>query len=155
MVIISVFSTTRSLTLFSLHPICMTLGAVLCIPQGIVVYRNDSLLETLSPIMQHNKRTKVTNNFIEKRVFETQISIINCAGSNNSSNPAINGYSIPIARWTADISAQNRIERIHFAYFVSFNIGIVVAVAALNPSSCGNASFSEISMSYTVCYSIG
>ncbi len=58
-VIVSIFATTRKLTLFSLHPICMTIGTILFLAEGIVSYRNDTLLEFLSPIMQHNKKTKV------------------------------------------------------------------------------------------------
>ena len=58
-VIIAVFATTRSLTLFSLHPICMTIGTFAFIGEGLVSFRNGSLLEVLSPIMQHNKKTKV------------------------------------------------------------------------------------------------
>jgi hypothetical protein len=58
-IIISVFSKLHSLTLFSLHPIFMTIGSVLFLGEGIVAYRNNTLLETLSPIMQHNKRSKV------------------------------------------------------------------------------------------------
>lgn len=58
-IIISIFATTRSLTLFSLHPICMTIGTFIFLGEGIVAYRNNSLLEMLSPIMQHNKKTKV------------------------------------------------------------------------------------------------
>lgn len=58
-VIVSIFATTRKLTLFSLHPICMTIGTVLFLAEGIVSYRNDTLLEFFSPIMQHNKKTKV------------------------------------------------------------------------------------------------
>ena len=60
-VIISIFSTTRSLTLFSLHPLCMTIGTILFIAEGIVSYRNGLLLDMLSPIMQHNKKTKVSS----------------------------------------------------------------------------------------------
>lgn len=59
-VIVSIFATTRKLTLFTLHPICMTIGTILFLAEGIVSYRNDTLLEFLSPIMQHNKKTKVS-----------------------------------------------------------------------------------------------
>jgi hypothetical protein len=58
-IIIAVFSTTRSLTLFSLHPIFMTIGTLSFIAEGIVSFRNSSLLDILSPIMQHNKKMKV------------------------------------------------------------------------------------------------
>ena len=56
--IVVVFAKIRSLTLFSMHPLCMIMGTLLCLSQGIVAFRNKFLLETLSPIMQHNKKTK-------------------------------------------------------------------------------------------------
>jgi uncharacterized membrane protein len=58
-VIISIFATTRRLTLFSLHPVCMTIGVVIFLAEGIASYRNNALLDFLSPIMQHNKKMKV------------------------------------------------------------------------------------------------
>jgi hypothetical protein len=58
-VIISIFATARKLTLFTLHPVCMTVGTLLFLAEGIVSYRNSSLLDFLSPIMQHNKKVKV------------------------------------------------------------------------------------------------
>jgi hypothetical protein len=58
-VIISIFATARKLTLFTLHPVCMTVGTILFLAEGIVSYRNSSLLDFLSPIMQHNKKVKV------------------------------------------------------------------------------------------------
>lgn len=58
-VIAAVFSKTRSLTLFSLHPVFMTIGTFIFLAEGIVAYRNNSLLTTLGPIMQHGQRTKV------------------------------------------------------------------------------------------------
>ncbi len=60
-IITVVFSQTKSLTLFSLHPICMSIGSIIFLAEGIVAYRNSGLLDTLSPIMQHNKRTKVSS----------------------------------------------------------------------------------------------
>ena len=58
-VIISVFNTTRRLTLFSLHPVFMTIGTIIFLAEGIISYRNSTLLDFLSPIMQHNKKVKV------------------------------------------------------------------------------------------------
>ena len=58
-VVAAIFSTTRRLTLFSLHPTCMTIGTVLFFAEGIVSYRNGTLLEILSPIMQKDKKSKV------------------------------------------------------------------------------------------------
>ena len=58
-VVAAVFTTTRKLTLFSLHPTCMTVGTMLFFAEGIVSYRNGSLLEVLSPIMQRDKKSKV------------------------------------------------------------------------------------------------
>ena len=57
--IVAIYSQIRALTLFSLHPTCMIIGCFVFLSEGIVAYRNRSLLETLSPIMQHNKKTKV------------------------------------------------------------------------------------------------
>ena len=57
--IVAIYAQLRSLTLFSLHPTCMIIGTFLFLAEGIVAYHNRSLLETLSPIMQHNKKTKV------------------------------------------------------------------------------------------------
>lgn len=59
-IIASIFGTTRSLNLFSFHPLCMTLGTLLCIGEGIITYKNQFILESLSPIMQHNKKVKVS-----------------------------------------------------------------------------------------------
>lgn len=59
LLIIAVFSTTRRLTLFSLHPVCMAIGGVLCFGEGLLAFRNTFLLDTFSPIMQHDKTTKV------------------------------------------------------------------------------------------------
>jgi hypothetical protein len=57
--IVAIYSQIRALTLFSLHPTCMIIGCFVFLSEGVVAYRNRSLLETLSPIMQHNKKTKV------------------------------------------------------------------------------------------------
>lgn len=59
LIIIGIFSTTRSLTLFSFHPVCMAIGSLLFLGEGIVAFRNTFLLDALSPIMQHDKTTKV------------------------------------------------------------------------------------------------
>lgn len=61
--IAAVFTTTRKLNLFSLHPTCMAIGAVLFFGEGIVSYRNGTLLEILSPIMQRDRKSKVCNYF--------------------------------------------------------------------------------------------
>ncbi len=57
--LLSLFLTTRSMSLFSFHPLCMIFSCCLFIPEGIVAYKNHFLLESLSPIMQHSKRMKV------------------------------------------------------------------------------------------------
>jgi hypothetical protein len=59
LILIVVFAETKSLTLFSFHPICMSIGSLIFLAEGIIAYRNNGLLDTLSPIMQHSKRTKV------------------------------------------------------------------------------------------------
>jgi hypothetical protein len=58
-ILIAIYSELRALTLFSMHPTCMTIGCLLFLSEGIVAFRNRSLVETLSPIMQNNKKTKV------------------------------------------------------------------------------------------------
>jgi hypothetical protein len=58
--IISVFRVIRSLTIFSFHPLCMILGTFIFFAEGVASYRNHSLLDAFSPIMQHNKRMKVS-----------------------------------------------------------------------------------------------
>lgn len=58
-IILGVFRVIRNLTIFSFHPLCMTIGSFLLLGEGMASYRNHSLLEALSPIMQHNKRMKV------------------------------------------------------------------------------------------------
>lgn len=58
-IIIAIFATTRRLTLFSLHPVLMTIGTIIFLAEGIASYRNSTLLDFLSPIMQHNKKVKV------------------------------------------------------------------------------------------------
>lgn len=55
----ALYATTRSMNLFSFHPLCMILACALFFPEGIVAYKNHFLLESLSPIMQHTKRVKV------------------------------------------------------------------------------------------------
>jgi hypothetical protein len=62
-VLVSVYAQLRSLTLFSMHPTCMTIGSFIFLAEGIVSFRNRSLVETLSPIMSHNKKTKVRHQF--------------------------------------------------------------------------------------------
>lgn len=58
-IIVTIFATIRRLTLFSLHPVCMVIGTVLCLGEGLTAYRNTFLLDVFSPIMQHDKTTKV------------------------------------------------------------------------------------------------
>lgn len=58
-VTIAVFSHTKRITIFSFHPLCMTIGAIFCVGEGVGVYRNRFIVESLSPIMQKTKRTKV------------------------------------------------------------------------------------------------
>lgn len=55
----ALYLTTRSMSLFSFHPLCMIFACCFFIPEGIVAYKNHFLLESLSPIMQHTKRVKV------------------------------------------------------------------------------------------------
>lgn len=59
LIIITIFMTTRRLSLFSLHPVCMVIGCILFFGEGIVSYKNNFMVESLGPIMQHNKTSKV------------------------------------------------------------------------------------------------
>jgi len=58
-IICSIYAHARAVTLFSFHPVFMTIGSILFAGEGIIAYRNGVLLDTFSPIMQHNKITKV------------------------------------------------------------------------------------------------
>lgn len=57
-IIVAMFVQLRALQLFAFHPICMSIGTIIFFAEGIVAYRNRSLTETFSPIMQHNKKIK-------------------------------------------------------------------------------------------------
>jgi len=46
------------INLFAFHPICMTIGCVLLMSEGFLVYRNGALVNCLSPIMAGNHKTK-------------------------------------------------------------------------------------------------
>jgi hypothetical protein len=61
--IMGIFLVIRRLSLFSFHPVFMGMGTFLFLGEGIVSHRNHSVLEALSPIMQHNKKTKVCLSF--------------------------------------------------------------------------------------------
>jgi hypothetical protein len=54
-----VFATTRNFTLFSFHPLFMVVGSLFFVGEGVAVFRNRLMVESLSPIMQKTKRTKV------------------------------------------------------------------------------------------------
>ena len=54
--IITIFEQIKRLTLFSLHPLMMLIGTFIFIAEGIVAYHNRSLVDTLAPIMQKNKK---------------------------------------------------------------------------------------------------
>jgi hypothetical protein len=62
--ICGLFAVIRRLSLFSFHPLFMILGVVIFLAEGIVSFRNPSLLETFSPIMQYNKKIKVSINLL-------------------------------------------------------------------------------------------
>ena len=59
MIVVAIFSQLRALSLFAFHPIFMTIGTLCFFAQGIVAYKNNSLLDIFGPIMQHNRRIKV------------------------------------------------------------------------------------------------
>lgn len=52
------FAQIRAITLFSLHPVCMILGSLICMAEGIVSYRNNMILSSFAPIMAGSKRHK-------------------------------------------------------------------------------------------------
>eukprot|EP00608_Synchroma_pusillum_P005883 CAMPEP_0198420148 /NCGR_PEP_ID=MMETSP1452-20131203/705_1 /TAXON_ID=1181717 /ORGANISM="Synchroma pusillum, Strain CCMP3072" /LENGTH=233 /DNA_ID=CAMNT_0044140297 /DNA_START=23 /DNA_END=720 /DNA_ORIENTATION=+ len=54
----AVFSQERRLDLFSFHPLCMSLGTLLFVAEGVVSYRNRFLLEALADIMDGQRRSK-------------------------------------------------------------------------------------------------
>lgn len=56
--IICIYAQIKSLTLFSMHPLCMTIGTLIFIAEGVAAYRNRILVETFSPIMAHSLRAK-------------------------------------------------------------------------------------------------
>jgi hypothetical protein len=58
--ICGLFAVIRRLSLFSFHPLFMILGVVIFLAEGIVSFRNPSLVEAFSPIMQYNKKIKVS-----------------------------------------------------------------------------------------------
>lgn len=49
---------TSGLNLFAFHPICMTVGCVLLMSEGFLVFRNGALVNCLSPIMGGNQRAQ-------------------------------------------------------------------------------------------------
>lgn len=57
-IIIATYAQARNLTLFSFHPVCMSIGTLIFLAEGIVTYRNKKLAELLSPIMSHSSRIK-------------------------------------------------------------------------------------------------
>ena len=53
------FLQIRTITLFSFHPVLMSIGIFCLLGEGMVAYRNHSLYDSLSPIMQHNSKQKI------------------------------------------------------------------------------------------------
>lgn len=56
-VLLVVVLSTSGLNLFAFHPVCMTLGCVLLMSEGFLVYRNGTLVNCLSPIMGGSQRS--------------------------------------------------------------------------------------------------
>lgn len=56
--IVAVICTTKDLNLFSFHPIFMTVGCVLIMSEGFLVYRNGSLVNIFDPIMGGTSKSK-------------------------------------------------------------------------------------------------
>eukprot|EP00611_Tribonema_gayanum_P006021 TRINITY_DN1527_c0_g1_i2.p3 TRINITY_DN1527_c0_g1~~TRINITY_DN1527_c0_g1_i2.p3 ORF type:complete len:274 (-),score=101.21 TRINITY_DN1527_c0_g1_i2:147-968(-) len=48
----------RTFSVFSFHPLFMSLGFLMCMSLGVIAYRNKFLLDLLSPIMMHGPTTK-------------------------------------------------------------------------------------------------
>lgn len=57
--LIAIYTQIKALTLFSMHPLCMTIGTLIFVAEGIAAFRNRVLVETFSPIMANTLRTKV------------------------------------------------------------------------------------------------
>ncbi|EWM20939.1 cytochrome b-561 domain containing 1 [Nannochloropsis gaditana] len=51
----------HTLTLFSFHPVFMSMGCVLFMTEGILAYRNHACFQFLSPIMRNSARVKLQN----------------------------------------------------------------------------------------------
>ena len=41
------------------HPLCMTIGVIIFLGEGAIVYRNKYLVETFGPLMQYTNKAKV------------------------------------------------------------------------------------------------
>lgn len=57
-ILVAIFGMLRTFTLFSFHPLCMTIGCFIFLAEGMTVFLNHTLLEAFSPIMQHNRKLK-------------------------------------------------------------------------------------------------
>eukprot|EP01041_Mallomonas_annulata_P008897 gene8897-18415_t len=60
-VLIVVYAQIRQLTLFSMHPLCMTIGVLIFIASGLIEFKNHFLIDTFGPLMQHTRKTKIRN----------------------------------------------------------------------------------------------
>ena len=52
LLVICVYAEIKQLTLFSLHPVCMSIGVLVFLAEGAVSFKNRVLFEFFSPIMQ-------------------------------------------------------------------------------------------------------
>jgi len=52
------YAEIRAITLFSLHPVCMIIGSLIFMAEGVVSYRNNAVLSAFAPIMAGSKRNK-------------------------------------------------------------------------------------------------
>lgn len=59
LLIFAIFIQSKHIDLLTFHILFMSLGCLLFLGEGILSYRNRFLVDTLSPIMQHNSKTKV------------------------------------------------------------------------------------------------
>lgn len=69
LIISTVFAKIRTITVFSMHPVFMTLGSIIFIGEGLCSFRNRFLVDTFSPIMSKAKRSKVRTIHITMNCF--------------------------------------------------------------------------------------
>jgi hypothetical protein len=67
----SIFSATRRLTLFSLHPVLICIGIFLFLGEGIILSKNRLLFEWFEPIMSGSRKRKLRNLHMSLQIIGT------------------------------------------------------------------------------------